>query len=59
MEGLRKILKDETGASAVEYGLMVALIAAVIIGAVTAFGTGLRDLFNQLAGLFPVGGGSP
>lgn len=56
MERLRRFLKDETGASAVEYGLLVALIAAVIIGAVTAFGTGLRDLFNQVAALFPIGG---
>jgi len=56
MERLRKILRNETGASAVEYGLLVALIAAVIIGSVTAFGTGLRDLFNSLVAMFPIGG---
>jgi pilus assembly protein Flp/PilA len=36
---------SEMGATAVEYGLMVALIAVVIIGAVTTFGEAVRDLF--------------
>jgi len=40
---------DEDGASAVEYGLLVALIAVVIIGAVTALGTNIRTKFNQAA----------
>jgi pilus assembly protein Flp/PilA len=43
---------DERGATAVEYGLIVALIAAVIILAVTALGTQVRDAFNSLIGLF-------
>ena len=37
---------DENGASAVEYGLLVALIAAVIIGAVTLLGTKLSNIFG-------------
>ncbi len=40
---------DERGATAVEYGLMVALIAVVIIAAVTLLGTNLRDKFNDIA----------
>jgi pilus assembly protein Flp/PilA len=40
---------SERGATAVEYGLMVALIAIVIIGAVTFLGTNLSGLFNQVA----------
>lgn len=40
--------RDETGATAVEYGLMVALIAAVIIAAVTLLGTELRDIFTDV-----------
>ena len=40
---------DERGATAVEYGLMVALIAVVILGAVQALGTNLRDMFNNIA----------
>jgi len=40
----------EDGATAVEYGLMVALIAVVIIVAVTAVGVNLRTIFEQVAG---------
>jgi pilus assembly protein Flp/PilA len=38
--------RDERGATAVEYGLMVALIAIVIIVAVTALGDNLSSLFD-------------
>ncbi|MDP3713088.1 MAG: Flp family type IVb pilin [Mycobacteriales bacterium] len=41
--------RDDRGATAVEYGLMVALIAAVIIGAVTALGTNLIEKFEEVA----------
>ena len=41
---------NEKGATAVEYGLIVALIAVVIIIAVALLGTNLRDLFDQIAG---------
>jgi pilus assembly protein Flp/PilA len=37
---------DDRGATAVEYGLMVALIAAVIIGVVTTLGLNLQALFT-------------
>lgn len=40
--------KAAKGATAVEYGLLVALIAAVIIAAVTAFGQEVRDVFAQV-----------
>ena len=42
-------LRDERGATAVEYGLMVALIAIVIIVAVTLLGKNLSSLFNTTA----------
>ena len=42
-------LRDERGATAVEYGLMVALIAVVIILAVTALGNNLKTIFQQVA----------
>ena len=45
----RLSLPEERGATAVEYGLMVALIAIVIIGAVTFLGGNLNSLFNQVA----------
>ena len=39
---------EEKGATAVEYGIMVAFIAVVIIGAVTAFGDQLFVVFNNI-----------
>lgn len=45
--------RKDRGATAVEYGLMVGLIAVVIIVAVTLLGTELRDLFNGIAGRVP------
>ncbi len=53
---VKRLWNDEDGATAVEYGLMVALIAAVIIVAVTALGTGTRDTFNNVAGQIKTGG---
>jgi pilus assembly protein Flp/PilA len=49
MEKLIRFFKDEEGATAVEYGLMVALIAVVIIAAVTVLGTNLSTKFNNVA----------
>ena len=40
--------RNERGATAVEYGLMVALIAVVVIGAVTLLGTNLQSKFNSV-----------
>jgi pilus assembly protein Flp/PilA len=45
-----RFIKDESGATAIEYGLIAALIAVVIIGAVTTLGTNLRGTFNNIAG---------
>jgi pilus assembly protein Flp/PilA len=42
-------LRNDRGATAVEYGLMVALIAIVIIVAVTILGKNLSSLFNTVA----------
>jgi pilus assembly protein Flp/PilA len=48
---VRQAMDRDHGATAVEYGLMVALIALVIIGAVTALGTTLNDKFNSASPL--------
>jgi pilus assembly protein Flp/PilA len=45
-----RTLLTERGATAVEYGLMVALIAIVIIVAVALLGTNLSGIFNNTAG---------
>ena len=46
---VQTLLNKERGATAVEYGLMVALIAVVIIGAVTLLGNNLSTTFNNVA----------
>ena len=43
---------DEHGASAVEYGLFLAFIAAVIIATVATLGLGVANLFTTLDGAF-------
>lgn len=51
---MRKIMlafwKNESGATAIEYGLIAALIAVVIITGVTAVGTKLSSTFDNLSG---------
>jgi len=47
---LAKFWRDERGASAIEYGLLAALIAVAIIGGAGAVGTALDGLFNTVAG---------
>ncbi|HVR46024.1 MAG TPA: Flp family type IVb pilin [Candidatus Binatia bacterium] len=43
------MVRDEEGATMVEYGLLVALIALVALGAITTLGTNLSSLFNSAA----------
>jgi len=42
-----RFLKDQSGATAIEYGLIVALIAVVIISAVTTLGTNLNTTLSS------------
>ena len=44
-----RFVRDESGATAIEYGLIAALIAVVIIGAVTTLGTKLSTTFSKVA----------
>jgi pilus assembly protein Flp/PilA len=46
------LTNKERGATAVEYALMVALIAAVIIAAVTLLGTNINTIFTNIAARF-------
>ena len=39
--------RDESGATAIEYGLIAALIAAILIGSVSAIGQALLDVFKD------------
>jgi pilus assembly protein Flp/PilA len=46
---MRKFFKNESGATAIEYGLIAALIAVAIIGAVTTLGTKTSATFNSVS----------
>ncbi|HJT08857.1 MAG TPA: Flp family type IVb pilin [Stellaceae bacterium] len=49
MRFIGKLLRDENGATAIEYGLIAALISVVIITAVTLVGSNLSAVFNSIA----------
>ncbi len=46
---LKRFVADESGATAIEYGLIAALIAVAIIAAVSLVGTNLTTTFNTVA----------
>ena len=50
MKTIQRFIANDSGATAIEYGLIAALIAVVVIGAVSAVGTGLTGTFNTVAG---------
>jgi pilus assembly protein Flp/PilA len=50
---MKRFWNDESGATAVEYGLMVALIAVVIIIAVQALGLKLEETFTEVEAQMP------
>jgi pilus assembly protein Flp/PilA len=49
MSKLRAFIRSENGATAIEYGLIAALIAVVIIGALTLVGNDLNAMFRNVA----------
>jgi pilus assembly protein Flp/PilA len=49
-QNLKTMIRDDEGATMVEYGLLVALIAVVALAAVSLVGTNLSSLFNTVAG---------
>ncbi|WP_297692382.1 Flp family type IVb pilin [Phenylobacterium sp.] len=48
-----RFLKDESGATAIEYGLIAALIAVVLVTAVTAVGSKLNTTFTKIDNALP------
>ncbi len=52
------VWNDDSGQDLAEYALLIALIAIVVIGAVTLLGTNIEGVFNNIAGALGVGGGS-
>ena len=47
-ELMKRLVREEEGATAIEYGLIAALIAVVIIAAVTTLGTKLTSVFSSV-----------
>ena len=54
MSTFKKFFKDESGATAIEYGLIAAGIAVVIITAVNGLGTKIKDVFTGVSGKLTV-----
>jgi pilus assembly protein Flp/PilA len=46
----KRLLRDDSGATAIEYGLIAALIAVAAIAAFQLVGTNLSSIFNTVAG---------
>ena len=46
-----RFMREEDGTTAVEYGLMIALISAALVAAVALLGTNLTASFNNVAGI--------
>ena len=46
---IRSLIRNDAGATAIEYGLIAALIAVVIVTAVTTVGAKLKNTFNTVA----------
>nr|WP_314090901.1 Flp family type IVb pilin [uncultured Shinella sp.] len=44
-----RLMKDESGATAIEYGLIAALISVALIGGATTLGSSLDDVFQSLS----------
>lgn len=55
MTKLRTLIHGEEGVTALEYGLIAALIAAVIVSAVTMLGNNVKATFESIAGEMPTG----
>ena len=56
---ISKLVQDEDGVTAIEYGLIAALIAVVIVTAVQTVGTGLLATFTEVAGNLPTPAAPP
>jgi len=54
MTNLKKFFKDESGATAIEYGLLAALISIVAVGAFTTAGSNLNVVFEEITGALAI-----
>ncbi|MEZ0576675.1 Flp family type IVb pilin [Halodesulfovibrio aestuarii] len=59
LSAVKRFITEERGASAVEYALLIALIAMAIIGGATLLGTTLDEKYNDVAGQVEEAGAQP
>ncbi len=59
MKTLARFMNDESGATAIEYGLIAALIAVAIISAATILGTNLAAVCGQISDALPTTAAAP
>lgn len=57
MQAIKRFIRDEEGVTAIEYGLIAALIAIVIITAVTNAGVALNTIFTRIASVLNTAAG--
>jgi len=50
VKSVKRFMREEDGVTAIEYGLIAALIAVVIIASVTLVGNNLKAVFNYIGG---------
>jgi pilus assembly protein Flp/PilA len=50
---MSRFVRNESGATAIEYGLIAALVAVVLVSALGAMGTNLSATFNKISGNLP------
>lgn len=55
---MNKVRRNEEGATAIEYGLIAALVALALIGALTAFGGSLQNVFTNASNTLAANGGA-
>jgi pilus assembly protein Flp/PilA len=49
IQNIAKLCRDRRGVTAMEYGIIAALIAVVLVGGVATFGTGLTTMFSNIS----------
>jgi pilus assembly protein Flp/PilA len=49
IKAIKNFVANESGATAIEYGLIASLVAVAIIAAITAMGTKLQNTFNEVS----------
>jgi pilus assembly protein Flp/PilA len=52
MQAVNRFIRDEEGATAIEYGLIAALISIVMLIALTGVGQGVRNTFTRICNAF-------